>query len=62
MAGINCYEHQLFDARWLNGYSVPYYNTHINKHYAKSVYDESVINKSHSSTSRESRRKMRDCG
>lgn len=42
MAEIDCYEHQLFDASWLNGYSVPYYNTHINKYYAKSVCKHSA--------------------
>lgn len=59
MAEIDCYEHQLFDASWLNGYSVPYYNTHINKYYAKSVSDGNIIKKSYSSTLRELRRKMR---
>lgn len=60
MAEINYYEHQLFDARWFNGYSVPYYNTHTNKYYAKSVYDGNIIKKSYSSTLRELRRKMRN--
>lgn len=60
MAEINNYEHQLFDARWLNGYSIPFFNTHINKYYAKSVYDDNIIKKSYSSTLRELRRKMRD--
>lgn len=59
MAEIDCYEHQLFDARWLNGYSVPYYNTHINKYYAKSVYDGNIVRRSYSDTLRELRRKMR---
>lgn len=53
------YDHQLFNTRWLNGYSVPYYSTHINKYYAKFVYDGNIIKKSNSSTLRELRRKMR---
>lgn len=48
MAENNCYEHQLFDARWLNSYSIPYYNTHINKYYAKSVYDGNIVKRSYS--------------
>lgn len=60
MAEIDCHEHQLFDARWLNGYSVPYYNTHINKYYAKSVYDGNIVKRSYSDTLRELRRKMRN--
>lgn len=60
MAEIYCYEHQLFDARWLNGYSVPYYNTHIDKYYAKSVYDGNIIKKSYSSTLRELSRKIKN--
>lgn len=60
MEEVESYDHQLFDARWLNDYSVPYYNTHINKYYAKSVYDGNIIKKSYSSTLRELRRKMRN--
>lgn len=60
MAENNCYEHQLFDARWLYGYSVPYYNTHINKYYAKSVYDNNIVKRPHSDTLRELRCKIRN--
>lgn len=52
MAEIDCYEHQLFDARWLNGYSVQYY--------AKSVCDGNIVRRSYSDTLRELRRKMRN--
>ncbi|VYT24589.1 Uncharacterised protein [Bacteroides faecis] len=43
MAEINCYEHQLFDARWIKGSNFSYNNTHTNKYYAKSVYDDNII-------------------
>lgn len=32
MTETESYDHQLYDARWINGYSIPYYNTHINKY------------------------------
>lgn len=50
MAEMESYEHQLFDARWPNGYSVPYHNAHINKYYAKSVYDGNIVKRSYSRT------------
>jgi hypothetical protein len=60
MAEVESYDHQLFDARWLNGYSVPYYNTHINKYYAKYVYDNNIVKRPHSYTLRELRCKIRN--
>lgn len=55
MAEMESYEHQLFDARWLNAYSVPCYNTHINKYYAKSVFDGNIVKRSYSDTLRKMR-------
>lgn len=59
MAEQELYEHEQFDSRWNNKRYIPYYSPHINKFYAKSVYNGNIIKQSYSSTLRELRRKMK---
>ena len=60
MAELEPYEYEQFDPKWDNKHCIPYYNSHINKFYAKSVYDGNIIKQSYSSTPRGLRRKMRN--
>ena len=59
MAELEPYEYEQSDPKWTNRHCIPYYNSHINKFYAKSVHDGNIIKQSYSDTLRELRRKMK---
>ena len=59
MAEQEPYEHEQLDPKWDNKHCIPFYNPHINKFYAKAVYDGNIVKRSYSDTLREVRRKMK---
>uniref|UniRef100_UPI003563A336 hypothetical protein n=1 Tax=Bacteroides fragilis TaxID=817 RepID=UPI003563A336 len=60
MAELELYEYEQLDPKWDNKHCIPYYNPHINKFYAKAIYDGNIVKRSYSDTLRELRRKMRN--